>query len=57
MNKYEALNALAEIRDYLRGLDANKEIPILIVDDFNIVARKLGAADHWCKQKLTSDAS
>lgn len=55
--KYEALNALANIRDYLRQLQhelgkANPEkhsqcVPLATVEDFNLVAKRLGADTGW----------
>lgn len=51
--KYERLNALAEIRDYLREiLEKNyhdRTIPDPIREDFNLLAKHLGSVDGWCK--------
>jgi hypothetical protein len=49
MNRIERLNALAEIRDYLR--ERVGIIPQGICDDFNILAAHLGASklsSSWC---------
>ena len=45
MPNYKALNALAEIRDYMRETG---QIPDPICDDFNRVAKSLGADPDWC---------
>lgn len=45
MPNYKALNALAEIRDYMRE---TSRIPDAIVEDFNQVATSLGGSPEWC---------
>jgi hypothetical protein len=45
MANYKALNALAEIRQYMRE---NGGIPDAIRDDFNQVAKSLGSSPDWC---------
>jgi hypothetical protein len=44
--KYEALTALAEIRDWLREFVV---VPPAIVADFNTVAKRLGAESDWMR--------
>lgn len=51
--KYEALNALADIRDWVRehaSTDAAKYMPEALRKKFNLVAKRLGASEPetWC---------
>jgi hypothetical protein len=51
--RLEALNALADIREYAREIDPSRDghtLPTDIVAKFNIVATYLGADKDWCKQ-------
>lgn len=52
MKNLDAINALVEIRDYLRE-SLNGEIPQPICDDFNSVISALTGRHHqdWCMPK------
>jgi len=47
---YRALNALAEIRDYLREIDPKGAKALM--QNFNQVAKSLGGEDNWMIEKL-----
>lgn len=53
INKYAALNALADIREYLRERSDDGELPDEIISKFNLIATKLGseAGDSWARRK------
>lgn len=46
MPNYKALNSLAEVRDWVRDY-LHHDIPDAIVDEFNQVAKSLGASADW----------
>jgi hypothetical protein len=51
--RIQLLNRLANIRDFLRDANAGV-IPQRLVEDFNRLAKNLGADEDWCVSRLES---